>query len=262
MAGAGVEEAVGLVGAVRAYCAAHGLRGVWMRPVPFIYHAAPDQAVLYALTAHGARLYDRHVLHVLALPAGKFGGQRERGLKRAAAAGVQVREVFDEAGWAAFWAMNALNLRERHAAEPVHSFAEIWRLHTAFPHALRLFTTDHDPAAGMPHAGVLVYETPVCAKSQYIASTAHGRAIGALDAVFAHLLRGWNGQPAVYALHRWFDFGSSHTDDVIAGPEGQARTFGVNTGLVAQKEGFGAHPITLDSYWLDALHTSAERPAR
>ena len=84
-----------------------------------------------------------------------------------------------------------------------------------------------------PLAGVVVYQSER-AHCQYIAASPDGRAMGALDLLFDHLLN--DEYPDMF-----FDFGSSH--------EGGGRT--INRGLIEQKEGFGARSVVHEHYLID-----------
>jgi hypothetical protein len=70
---------------------------------------------------------------------------------------------------------------------------------------------------------------------QYICASEKGKEVGALDLLFAELL------DDVYRSVPCFDFGISTEDD------GRY----LNTGLIEQKEGFGARAIMHDFYAID-----------
>ena len=84
-------------------------------------------------------------------------------------------------------------------------------------------------------AGVVLYETDRVAHCQYVAASPDGRAVGALDLLFDHLLN------VVYRDIPYFDFGSSHED------VGRA----INLGLIEQKEGFGARSVIHEHLQID-----------
>ncbi len=130
-----------------------------------------------------------------------------------------------------FWKIVTVNLRERHGVAPVHTLAEIELLRSRFPAHIRLFTCRRD---GQLLAGVLIYESPTVAHTQYIASTVEGRQVGALDLLFDELLGHF------YAEWPYFDFGISNEDN------GRK----LNRGLIDQKEGFGARAVAHDQYTL------------
>ena len=121
-------------------------------------------------------------------------------------------------------------LARRHDAEPVHSPAEMRLLADRFPEEIKLFEARD---GGRLVAGVLVFETPRVAHTQYIASSADGQELKAQDALLAHLVED------VYADKPWFDFGTSNERDGT-----------LNLGLVLNKEGYGARSVAYDSYRL------------
>jgi hypothetical protein len=224
----GAAAAVDALGLVLDHLRATGARRLIVKPVPHIYHAVPAEEELYALTVHGAQLVERAVSS--AVPRGarvRYSGERRRALKKVDPGVALGRsDALEE-----FMAVLAENLRRRHDLEPVHTAAEMRLLADRFPDAIKLYAATHENAVV---AGVIVYETPVCAHAQYIAASDPGRELRAQDALFHHLLSD------VYAEKRWFDFGISTEHD---GP--------LNTGLVRNKEGFGARTVVFDHYALD-----------
>ena len=78
----------------------------------------------------------------------------------------------------------------------------------------------------------MVYETERVAHAQYIAASAEGKALGALDCLFDWLIT------ERYADKAYFDFGISTE---------QGGTW-LNEGLQFQKEGFGARAVVYDAY--------------
>ncbi|HEV3001481.1 MAG TPA: hypothetical protein VGW75_12140 [Solirubrobacteraceae bacterium] len=208
-----------------------GARRLVYRAPPHVYHRAPAEEDLYALTRAGARLVRRD------LSAAVFGPEpvgphpsRRRNVRAARAAGLTVRE---EGAIEDLMAVVRANLAERHGVAPTHDDAEMRLLADRFPDSIRPFAV-RDEAGGIV-AGTIVYETPVCAHAQYIAATGEGRRGYALDLLFDHLV----GER--FAAKRWFDFGISTTD------EGRA----LNAGLVRYKENFGARGVVHDHYALD-----------
>ena len=81
-------------------------------------------------------------------------------------------------------------------------------------------------------AGTLVYETAKVVHTQYISASPEGKAKGALDMLFDHLVND------VYVGSRYFDFGKSTEDG------GRY----LNESLIFQKEGFGGRGVCYDTY--------------
>ena len=224
--------------AVLAYLVAHGFRTWLYKTIPSIYHRYPAEEDRYALFLAGAVLSRRDVLTVVnrgvRLP---YQERRSRAVSKARKAGLKSDEDGDLAG---FWEVLTAHLLERFGVAPVHTLAEIELLHGRFPNNIRLFTCrDH----GQVLSGVLIYESPMVAHVQYIASNSEGRKVGALDLIFEDLLnRHYVDQP-------FFDFGISNEDN------GRK----VNRGLIDQKEGFGARALVHDHYTLDLTSWRAGR---
>lgn len=197
------------------------------KPIPHIYHRCAAEEDLYALFRHNARLIIRTASsaitgsHPIALQE-----LRRRGIKKAQANGIIYEESTD---MAAFWKILEEVLAEKHHRTPVHTLTEIERLRASFPDKIRLFVARKDDTI---IAGTLIYETDKVAHAQYIASSDDGRAMGALDGLFDHLIT------QVYATKSYFDFGISTE---------QGGRY-LNEGLIFQKEGFGARTVIYDAY--------------
>ena len=116
----------------------------------------------------------------------------------------------------------------RHGITPVHSLEELERLVRRFPNQIFLRSVERD---GKSIAGAIIYRHSTAWHTQYLASSADGRALGALDLVIADAIA-----EATEAGARWFSFGTSTTDG------GRA----VNDGLLWQKESFGGRSVTHD----------------
>lgn len=226
----GSGAALAMLEAVRSYMRDNGLSRLVYKTIPWIYHRQPTEEDRYALFRAGAALVRRDVLSVAPreerLP---YQERRSRGVKSAAKAGVQVKESQD---YAAFWGILEENLLVRHGVKPVHTLLEIELLQRCFPSSIRLFLASVDDA---PVAGAVIYESAQVAHVQYISTSETGKAVHALDAVFDHLLKD------VYRDKRYFDFGISN--------ENAGRV--LNSGLVEQKEGFGARTVAHDYYELE-----------
>lgn len=223
----GASDAVTMLDTVLAYMRESALCRLHYKTIPSIYHRQPAEDDRYALFLAGAHLARRDVLSVVPRDDRlRYQERRRRGVKSAQKAGVQVAESNN---YADYWSILDGTLRERHGVAPVHSLAEIDLLRGRFPDRIRLFTASQD---GAILAGTVVFESLRVAHVQYIATSPAGRAVGALDAVFDHLLSG------VFAEKPFFDFGISN--------EQQGRV--LNTGLLEQKEGFGARAVAHDYY--------------
>jgi hypothetical protein len=198
------------------------------KPAPRIYQTMPADEDLYVLSRLGASLVRRDVSSVIDLanrPKPRDG--RKSGAAKATRAEMEIVESGD---WRGFWCLLESTLAARHDAKPVHSLAEIELLAARFPRNIRLFAAVR---GGEMQGGTVIYETPLVARTQYIAAGDTGREQGALDLLFLTLLE------RHFTAKRYFDFGTSL--------DGEGA---LNSGLLDQKEGFGARAVVQDRYLL------------
>ena len=218
------------------YLRERGVARLLYKAVPHIYHDAPAEEDRYALFRAGARLCRRDVTTTVALDRKRpYQERRRRGVKKARAAGLVVRQTPD---LASFWPILEDNLGRRHGVRPAHSLPEIQLLHGRFPDHIKLFAAYRGDAM---LAGVVVYEHRRVAHAQYISAGEEGKRLGALDLVFDHLIS------EHYRGHDYFDFGIS--------TEEQGKV--LNVGLAEQKEGFGGRAVVHDFYELDLASAAA-----
>ncbi len=205
-----------------------GLRKVVYKAMPWIYHRLPAEEDLYALTnVCDAHLMVRHISSTLV--AGerlRFTESRRSGLRKAQRQGVMACESDD---MEAFWNILNDNLQRKYGTRPVHTLSELRLLKERFPRQIRLYLAYRE---GIPLGGTLIFETSQVVHTQYISASPEGKACGALDALFDHLLN------RVYPHVPFFDFGKSSDGD---GHE-------LNEPLIFQKEGFGGRGVCYDWY--------------
>ena len=155
------------------------------KSVPTLLQRLPSEDDLYALWRLGAALVRTDLwAWVPATRSQPLSRQRRRALARAASAGVTVEQGGERLP--DFWTALTDNLRERHGVDPVHSLAEIALLAERFPDQIALYTAVNK--GGDLMAGALSYLTPGAQHIQYSSSTVSGREIGALDAVYEHIV--------------------------------------------------------------------------
>lgn len=214
-----------LIGALRD----RGASRLIYRPVPHIFHRQPAEDDLYALHRLGARTVRIDLSTTIDLsrrPALAKG--RRHALSKARRAGIAVRASDD---LTSFWLLLGEVLGERHGTAPTHTLAEITLLARRFAQ-IKFFGAYANDAL---LAGAVVYRYDGVLHTQYLASSAAGREVGALDAVIAHLIEEDSDGC------RWLSFGVSTTD--------QGRE--LNTGLAAQKEMFGGRSTVLQTLELE-----------
>ena len=207
-----------------------GVKSLVYKVIPVIYHARPAQEELYALTRLHAALVRRDVTTTTDLSEpGQRSKRRERGLKKAKAQGLRTGR---SDRWDEYWSILAETLASRHDARPTHTASEIICLAARFPENISLVTTESESQL---LAGLVVFATRTVAHAQYLASSAAGRDVGALDLAIDYVI----GE--IRPHKRFFDFGISTTD--------QGRV--LNEGLIKQKEEFGGSAVVHDVYELD-----------
>lgn len=206
----------------------HGFRRVVYKAVPWIYHQQPAEEDLYALTSvcH-ARLIIRDISSVIIGDRKMhFSGSRKDGIRKARRQSLIVKESED---FAAFWQILNENLTGKYGVRPVHSAAELELLHSRFPDKIKLYMVLDGE---MPVGGTVLFLTPQVLHVQYISATPEGKACGAIDLLFYHLIN------MVYSNYRYIDFGKSTSSD----------SADLNENLIFQKEGFGARAVCYDTY--------------
>ena len=185
---------------------------------------------LYALFINEASLIRREVTSTIFLDAPiRYTKGRKWSINRAKRQKVQITYSLDYPG---FWNLLTDVLTREHKTEPAHSLEEITKLASLFPKNIKLFLAQKNNTL---LAGALMFENKNIVHTQYMANSIEGKKIGALDLLIDHLVR------EIYCDKKYFDFGISN--------ENSGRS--LNTGLIAQKEGFGACPIVQDMYELE-----------
>lgn len=221
--------------AINDYLRSQGTKHVIYKAIPWIYHQIPAEEDLYALTnVCNARLRVRHISSTIVMAERlKFTESRKSGIRKALRTGITVGESNDIAD---FWTILDNNLESKYNAKPVHTREELELLKSRFPDKIRLFlarATD-----GKPLGGTLIFETPQVVHTQYISASPQGKANGALDLLFDHIINNVYSDKAKYPSVRYFDFGKSS--------DGDGRQ--LNRSLIFQKEGFGGRGVCYDWY--------------
>lgn len=216
--------------AVSAYLREQNFKSMLYKAIPHIYHRIPAQEDTYALVRVGAKLSrcDVSVAVSRANPQ-SYSERRTRGMKKAQKAGVTFArsEDFDT-----YFAIVAGLLQDKYQSRPTHTSEEMRLLAGRFPDNIALWVAEKD---GEMLAGVIMYVSAQVAHAQYIAASEQGKECGALDGLFNHLMT------QAYPQQAYFDFGISTEQ---AGKH-------LNTGLIMQKEEFGARAVVHEFFSLD-----------
>ena len=197
------------------------------KSIPYIYHEKPAEEDRYALFIENANLIRRDITSTINLKAPiRYSKGRKWTINKAKKDQIEVIESID---FATFWGLLSDVLESNHGARPVHSLHEIVSLFNLFPKNIRLFLAKKNSEV---IAGALIYENKDIVHTQYLANSDLGREIGGLDVLIDHLIKD------KFQNKKYFDFGISNED--------QGRT--LNSGLISQKEGFGARAVAQDTY--------------
>lgn len=214
-----------------------GFHKLYIKPIPQIYHLSPSQEELYALFTHSAILKGRNASSTIHFSQPlSFSTLRLRQARKSQKMGCTIDW---DGNLEDFWQVLTASLRENHGVAPVHSLPEISLLKERFPDNIKCVTV-LDSSRNMV-GGTLLFCTPQTIHTQYIAANCLGKAIGALDLLFIHLIERYKADYEVFKSPLYFDFGISTENDGHY----------LNEGLIAQKEGFGAHTTIYDEYVID-----------
>jgi hypothetical protein len=198
--------------------------------IPYIYHIKPSEEDRYALFRNDAKLIRRDVTSTIALTEQiRYSKGRKWTINKAKK---ELIETFESSNYETFWELLTGVLESNHEAKPVHTLEEIKKLALLFPKNIKLFLAKKDERIV---SGALIYENQNIVHTQYLANSEEGREIGALDLLIDYLIKD------IYKNKKYFDFGISN--------ENVGRF--LNTGLIAQKEGFGARAVVHDFYELE-----------
>ncbi len=200
------------------------------KPLPYAYAQVPSQDDLYALFRVGARRVRCDLSCAIDLHARRPPSRRRRrGLQNALksvtlACGTQLL--------AGLWEVVADNLDRKYGAKPVHSIDELALLMERFFDSIQLRCALMD---GRVEAGIVVFTSARVWHAQYIASSARGYAVSALDAVFEDAIAAAERTSA-----RYFDFGTSNEEGGLV----------LNDGLYRFKWEFGGGGVAHEHYEL------------
>jgi Acetyltransferase (GNAT) domain len=198
--------------------------------IPYIYHIKSSEEDRYALFRNDAKLIRRDVTSTIDLTEQiRYSKGRKWTVNKAKK---ELIQTFESDDYGIFWELLTGVLESNHEAKPVHTLEEMKKLASLFTKNIKLFLAKKDERIV---SGALIYENQNIVHTQYLANSEEGRECGALDLLIDYLIKD------IYKNKKYFDFGISNED---------AGRF-LNTGLIAQKEGFGARAVVHDFYELE-----------
>jgi hypothetical protein len=225
------ERMVEALGCVAEHFRARGCERLLYKPLPWHYARMPAQDDLYALFRLGAYRVRCDLSSAIDLAARREPSERRRRCLRKAQNSVT---LVDGTGWLnALWPVLADNLARKHGAVPVHSQDEMCLLASLFPDEMRVHCALAD---GRVEAGIILFNALGVWHVQYIAASATGYELSALDAVFEAAITAARAAGA-----RFFDFGTSN----------EAEGTILNDGLYRFKSEFGGGGVAHEYYELE-----------
>ncbi|EIF50999.1 GNAT family N-acetyltransferase [Sulfurovum sp. AR] len=224
------ETMLNIFESLKVFLKEQNVKKIVYKCIPYIYHIKPAEEDRYALFRNDAKLLRRDVTSTIDLTEQvRYSKGRKWTINKAKK---ETIEMFESNDYQIFWQLLTDVLESNHEAKPVHSLEEIKKLAMLFPKNIRLFIAKKDEKVV---SGALIYENKNIVHAQYLANSEEGREIGALDLLVDYLIK------EVYKNKKYFDFGISNED---AGRY-------LNTGLISQKEGFGARAVVHDFYEME-----------
>ena len=210
----------------------NGIKTLYIKQIPSIYHKKPSNEMDYWLWRKGAEIYRRDTTFTVDLTQElNFSSRKIRYKKKAEKNGLLIKESDN---FADFWSKILIpNLEMKFNVKPVHSLSEILMLAGLFPKNIRQYNVYFDEKT---IAGTTLFICGETVHTQYISSNSTGTQNGALDYLFMYLIDKFKREG-----YRYFDFGISNEDD------GKV----LNYSLAEYKEGFGVNVFVHQFYKLD-----------
>ncbi len=225
------EDVLGCFEALVSYMGQSGIKTLYYKCMPHIFHRQPSEEDRYALFRMGAHRYrvDLSTTIDLSFPGYRVSKGKKTGRSRAKREGVEIRESQE---FEQFFSIVEARLQERHGVKPVHSASEILKLQQLFPDNIKLYAAHYREEMV---AGMVVYLSDRVCHSQYISSTPEGRDLRAVDYLTLELVE------QMASSKRYFDFGISNTD--------QGRV--LDSSLCRQKEEFGGRGVAHEFFRME-----------
>lgn len=207
---------------LKEYMEENDFKKLIYKSVPYIYHKIPAQEDLYALFKNNAKLFrvdcstTIDLRNICKMPKG-----RKAQISRAKREGVEI--ILSEDFEAFVMLLNSV-LQKQHGVNAVHNAEELKLLYSRFPQNIKLFVAKFNEEI---IAATLLFIYDDLVHTQYLAANEKAREIGALDLLIKTLI------DEFAKSKKYFDFGISTENG------GEY----LNSGLIAQKEGFGGRTI-------------------
>ncbi|HPN39016.1 MAG TPA: hypothetical protein PL041_11460 [Melioribacteraceae bacterium] len=208
------------------YLSKIGINKIIYKTIPHIYHIKPCEEDLYALFRYNFELFRRDPSSTINLQNSSVPGKKLNRFKKLSNEGIKIVDTKDSSQ---LIDVIKKNLIKQYGVSPVHTSDELNLLKSRFPKNIIFYEAYIN---NMFLGGTILYLTKNVVHVQYMAATEIGYELRLFDYLFTCLTDFYKN-----AFH-WFDFGISSEND------GKY----LNTGLIAQKEGFNASTVCYDFY--------------
>lgn len=212
------------------YLRNNGVRKLFYKTVPYIYHLYPSQEDLYALFINRAELVSREVSSAIKISDRiPFNRNRKRDIKKAKDSNLEIKISYQ---FSEFMVLKRKQLLKSYGIPPTHTPEEMEYLGSKFPDNIKLFAALRD---GEMIDGALIYESKNVAHIQYLGAVEQSFKYRATDLIMDQLINQY------YPDKKYLDFGVSTEN----------RGYYLNRGLISYKERFGARAVIQDAYELN-----------
>lgn len=226
-----IAEVIEILKAVMIYYKSKGFHQILYKTIPYVFSNYPAEEDRYALFQINAKLYRRDVFSIVQFEnAIDFDSSKKNHIKHCEKEGLTWKESDN---FSDYWNL-LTSVLERHHASPVHHLDEILMLKSRFPQNIKLFSAEINSEL---LAGIVIYDYGQIVHTQYMANSAEGRKIGALDYLNYHLMYEY------FKERKYYSFGTSNEN------EGKI----LNEGLSLQKEQMGGRAVAHDFYKIDLI---------
>ncbi|EJM01457.1 hypothetical protein PMI18_02576 [Pseudomonas sp. GM102] len=221
------ETVLESVEAIILFARVHGFNKILYKATPYIFSTHGAQEDLYSLFRVGAEIVRRDLSSIICLDRRlKLSKGRKWLIARAKKNNLVVT---DSKNWGEFIDLLS-GVLEKHGAVPVHTPQELELLSSLFPEniALRIVKSE-----GKLLAATLLFKFGTVVHTQYLATSSEGKEVGALDYLIET------------CIQESLDDGFKHFSFGVSTENGGKH---INSGLLAQKESFGARGMIIDFY--------------
>jgi len=227
-----IAQAEEVLNKVTEFYKKQGIKKIFLKQIPVIYHRKPSNEMDYWLWRKGAEVYRRDTTFTVDLRKEfRFSKRKIRYSRKAVQDGTVIKR---DDKIEPFWNDVLIpNLERKYKVKPVHSVAEILMLKNKFPENIIQVNAYSGESV---IAGTTLFVCQGIVHAQYIATSEEGKRTGALDHIFIDLIEYYKNNEYDY-----FDFGISNEK------EGKV----LNYSLAEFKEGFGAKVFIQDFYKLN-----------